>query len=1116
MRKQIYLLFLLSFIKLSSQTGANPNPLNATIDMYPKTPEAAALSKFVDIPAGNYTGVADFKIPLYTIEFDGQKIPIELQYNTTGITVGQIATRVGLGWVLNTGPSLSQQVIGTQDRSPTRPILPSTPFNPDGSTYNSSYQIAVAVLGLDGGGQRDVQPDIFTYNLLSTSGKFILSPDGTFGIPMPYNQTKINTQYAIPSEMIDEKGFSYSFFKQNTSTKTKNTCVEVNPEFDFYDPSFRISTIKSPKNHQIKYIYSTYPNTVYSRYISSIMTQKRVSISGWFPPGIPTWQSFPEKCINKTDLNDDPLAEIHFDGGKVLFIYNNKTTNPRLDLNGDVYLTNVLVKNDKDEIIKDFTLNYDYFTSLSSDLPQEVTTTYISPYNKGLDKRLKLVSVKDNLTSGTYSLEYYETYNGKKLPIRISNDQDYWGIYNGKENAKKAISISRYDNVNIQSDYIGADKNPDINYGKLGNLKKITYPTGGYSEIYYEADDFDISDNPLIIYDYQTEPLFYFANDNTNPPTKISFTIDSNSNDKKLIFNGRTGTTATVGSCSWNLKKPDGTISSGTSSGILSRDDSPGNYELWIVRDEDYPSKRCNAEYQFTNVIKTPIETLYTQKAGTIRVSKIESVDNNNGKIVRKYTYKNPTHNIDNPIPYTKTSGVNQGEEMFLAMSTQKYPLSDQGHYAIEVIVSNNPGWQTATVRGKSVGYDYVQEHYIDESTPSNSYRKEYKFKNDKITNYHDPTTPLNVNWPVGGLDRGLSLEETLYDSGNNLVKKIVNEYQQDGHFNSRYAPSSNTSSAGMMGYGLSIIPTKKTSNSTSSYIFEFTTYPLTNSWISEKKTTITDYTSAGDSLLVEKTNFYSSNYNHTFPSEIHSVGSKGEMLKTINLYPQDITSSNPQYSMMQSLITKNQISTPVITKTSSNNVITSEIRTLYDQFNSGADVMTLPQSIYLKKGEDAAEEDRKITYNSYDIKGNLTQYTLENGTPVAVIWGYDRTQPIAKVAGASYAEAYSYAAFLILASDVDNNPSAYNSTVEQAEANMINNMDAFRKTPELSAFQITTYSYDPLIGVKTMTPPSGMREYYFYDTAGRLESIKIKEKDSSGNEVFRIIKEYQYHYKQP
>lgn len=1121
MRKLIYILFIGSSVGMNAQTGSNPSPVNYNIDMYPKTPEAAALSKFVDIPAGNYTGVADFTIPLYTIELDGQKIPIELRYTTTGITVGQIATRVGLGWTLNTGPSLSQQVVGVQDTTFPRPILQNglQPF-PSNDTPGSDYDIAMRASGLrrNGSNPVDIKPDIFTYSLLNDNGKFILNADGTKGVPMPYNQVSIiPSDYFARMNIADEKGFKYIFNKAYDDLKTKNTCAEltVDPEFDFFDPNFKIYKIISTKNKEVKYLYNY---SISAKYVNSIMTQERISLSKPSnpPPGPQPYEGFINKCANYTLSKDSPLTEIQFDGGKVLFIYSNQNTNPRLDVSGDVFLTNVIVKNDKDQVIKNYTMSYDYFDSPEPIPSATGIFTNKAEYLLGMNKRLKLISVQDNLTMGNYSFEYFESYLGKTLPYRISNNQDYWGVYNGANNGEKAISLSRYESVNVQSAYLGADKKPNIEYGKLGNLKKIIYPTGGYSEVNYEADEYDISENPIIIYDYNTDYFSHLVNDNTNPPTKATFTITNNSQNKEIIFTGNPSTINQIGACSWNLKKPTGTIEKGTSSGVLPRNDIAGNYEFWIERDENYPTVKCVAKYGFTDVIKTPIDSIFVQKTGSIRVSKIESFDNNNGKITRQYTYKVPTQN--HILPYPKTSGVNQGEEMFMSLSTQKYPLGSQHGMVMELIASNNPGWQTASVRGKAVGYSFVQEYYIDHNTPANSYRKEYQFKNEREPQYHDPSSAINVTWKNSGLDRGLLLEEQLFDSAGKPVRKTENEYQYDGYFNNKYSPNSPFGPESM-GYGLEIIPTKSfgSPGTGTSYTFENATFVLNNYWIRQKKSTTTEYTPVGDSLQIEKTNFYSPDYKHTYPKETFTTGSMAETLKTNFQYPQDITAASSQYGMMQSLILKNEISDPVVTQTLTDNTVTSEIRTIYDEFASSTGTMTLPKSIYLKKGENAAEEDRKITYNSYDSKGNITQYTMENGTPVSVIWGYNKTQPIVKVEGAIFDNIKSHALITAAITAADNDYfSVQGQTPAETEQSLITTLDNLHKGVDFKDFLLTTYTYDPLVGVQTVTPPSGIREYYFYDSSGRLQSVKIKEKDASGIEVFRIIKENEYHYKQP
>ena len=63
--------------------------------------------------------------------------------------------------------------------------------------------------------------------------------------------------------------------------------------------------------------------------------------------------------------------------------------------------------------------------------------------------------------------------------------------------------------------------------------------------------------------------------------------------------------------------------------------------------------------------------------------------------------------------------------------------------------------------------------------------------------------------------------------------------------------------------------------------------------------------------------------------------------------------------------------------------------------------------------------------------------------------------------------------------------------------------LDEFRLKTAFKNYQITTYTYDPLIGIKSVTSPSGNKEYYYYDDANRM----IRVEDINHN----IIKENKY-----
>ena len=52
----------------------------------------------------------------------------------------------------------------------------------------------------------------------------------------------------------------------------------------------------------------------------------------------------------------------------------------------------------------------------------------------------------------------------------------------------------------------------------------------------------------------------------------------------------------------------------------------------------------------------------------------------------------------------------------------------------------------------------------------------------------------------------------------------------------------------------------------------------------------------------------------------------------------------------------------------------------------------------------------------------------------------------------------------------------------------------------------IKTYTYDPLVGVTSITDPKGDTVYYTYDGLGRLQYVK----DAQG----KLLTDYQYHYK--
>lgn len=175
-----------------------------------------------------------------------------------------------------------------------------------------------------------------------------------------------------------------------------------------------------------------------------------------------------------------------------------------------------------------------------------------------------------------------------------------------------------------------------------------------------------------------------------------------------------------------------------------------------------------------------------------------------------------------------------------------------------------------------------------------------------------------------------------------------------------------------------------------------------------------------------------------------------------------------------------------------------------------------MPTQAMTAIGQDAFYEVGK--FDLYDDKGNLLQST-KNGLSTTYIYGYKQLYPIAKIVGATYDQVMtamgevpttntSYLNLnIVKKSDLDKD--------QTTENDLITALDSFRKEANLAGYAVTTFTYNPLVGVTSVTPPSGMREVYVYEAVtNKLKEVKRMEKDASGNDVYRTLKEYEYHYK--
>lgn len=281
---------------------------------------------------------------------------------------------------------------------------------------------------------------------------------------------------------------------------------------------------------------------------------------------------------------------------------------------------------------------------------------------------------------------------------------------------------------------------------------------------------------------------------------------------------------------------------------------------------------------------------------------------------------------------------------------------------------------------------------------------------------------------------------------------------------------------------------------STSTAVHDYATLSYTSNLKIQRnlltQKSIIEYLEGG--LKVTQENF---TYDNQYPLiKEHRVFDNVTELETNYYYPFDSEVSTIPY--MSTLVNQNRISEPVIQVSKKDDIQTSKSQLNYDNFNG----KVLLKSNSIAKGFNILEEESIIDIR--DDKGNILQYHNRDGVNTAILYGYNRGLPIAKIVNAAYDQVSSYVSVIQNISDNDNSNCLQTSSCN--ETDMRSEFNTMRTN--LPNAQITSYTYDPLIGVTSITDPRGNTVYYQYDGFNRLKSIK--------NVQGKLIKDYKYQLK--
>lgn len=446
----------------------------------PPSPTAAAFNRYGEIPVDMATGVPNISIPIFTLQEGGIKVPISISYHASGIKVRDVASEVGLGWVLNAGGVITQTALGLLDRQPAAAANPTNYYNTHimdsvvgldqtNDIENNSNYIFTGYVAPNIG--FDMFSDRYYYSLATgESGVFrkLFRTDSFLTIPYAPTQIQFSDNQYRELELTPKDG-THHFFDMT------------------YLDLFRLSKIVSVDgadsvmfySHAVRYIHYNYydvarfgdPVTIdgqlqYLDYIGQVQAVDDPNCTLQARTIQNTAISLSE---NGPDEDGDFVIvdSIVSSGTRILFSYANDRqdcvfmgTLPRLS---EIHIYDKL----NNKLINVVNFSQSYF---SDGVPN--------------DNRLRL----DGVQIGANQEQKYSFVYNPDLPLPSYPEssrmffEDFWGYYNG------ASGTTQIPDAFCQR---GMNRMPNERFAKADIIQEIDYPTGGKTIFTFEGNRVD-------------------------------------------------------------------------------------------------------------------------------------------------------------------------------------------------------------------------------------------------------------------------------------------------------------------------------------------------------------------------------------------------------------------------------------------------------------------------------------------------------------------------------------------------------------------------------------------------------------------------------------------------
>lgn len=984
----------LTFIVL--QVSAQIPPQNL-ISVGLSSPEAASLGKFGNIPVSYSTGVPNINIPIFEINVGGMKLPISLDYHAGGVRVDEVSSSIGTGWALNAGGVLTRQMIGYPDESSGNGYLAAPPLD---QVYNNRTNY-VSFIYNNALGLNDINPDIFTYTIPGSSGRFIIKKSDLSFIQFPTTNNKIENYNSTCYKITDPNGVGYIFEQKESTSMGMVNGVNLIPA---YTSAWRLTKIVS----------ASLADTIFINYeIVQGLFQHNKSYSHTIgsQPNLP-----PTTNPNGTLINSDSYTSqsvttsesyptsITWRGGQISFI----NIADRTDRVGGKRVSEVDVyanKNGSLNLIKQAKLTQSYFYYLPQNYTVPPDIGNESLYRLRLDA-VSFYDVNNVLPPQVYSM----TYDNTPMAPRESCGQDAWGFNNGQfgNTTMMPQQTVYYDPLRsgAPSSYTfgSGNRSTDVNYIKACSLQSITYPTGGKTVFALEPHKFATNTtqtSPGVVECRATGSVQSTATTTltvTSAMTYLEYKAYFTANPNATQQPGITVTDQSNGQIILNIGHLNPSASY-TVSNLFNVNGSPQLIvgHTYTITTSIYSTDPNAYAYLDINWITQTNIPLVLQGGG-LRIKTITNYDNNGTQISQKsYAYNSDgSGTLLTPYNYLMINSQKTTYRVGYTNLDQKIMCEYSIGYP-SIIYYANSVVPISQFTGSPVLYGGVTEYDVANDGSMNNGKKVYAYQI-----YQDQQVLANNDYSYTGVQmvsniwrNGNLTEEQTYKSTGPSTYSLVNDKvynyatvrqntEQQIRIKPVYTDDPHTCSV----YNANNLSTDIIMDS---YALPYAAILLQN----ETETQIDD----SGNQVVKQTNYYYDDLTHVLPTRKETFGSKGEDLVDSLNYPHVLAATGNVY---QTMLNRNIIAPMVSYIQKKDGAQLTYGQVTYKDWNNNGTLLA-PQTMTKQTLSNTLET--LINFDNYDKYGSILQQEKTTAPSNSYIWDYYSQYPIAKVSGAAYSD---------------------------------------------------------------------------------------------------------------